>query len=198
MRGRQHQNLELFDAYQRQIAACDAAIEAHVHTLAAHAPVPAASLPAPRTKRKPRDNEPRFEIRTPLHQLTGADLTQIDAIGPYSALRLLGEIGTDMSRCPPRSTSPPGSPWRPTTKCPAADSSARRRSRPPTAAGILRVGAMNLGCTGGLLSTLGLAGGQGQSHHRHRPQARDPRAPHVQRRAALPEPRSRRLTHETR
>jgi hypothetical protein len=29
------QNLELFDAYQRQVAACDAAIEAHVHTLAA-------------------------------------------------------------------------------------------------------------------------------------------------------------------
>jgi hypothetical protein len=38
VRGRQHQNRELFDAYQRQIAACDAAIEAHFHTLAAHAP----------------------------------------------------------------------------------------------------------------------------------------------------------------
>jgi transposase len=32
------QNLELFDAYQRQLAACDAAIEAHVYTLAAKAP----------------------------------------------------------------------------------------------------------------------------------------------------------------
>jgi len=94
------QNLELFDAYQRQMAACDAAIEAHVHTLAAQAPTPAGPLPAPRTRKKARDNEPRFEIRTPLHQLTGVDLTQIDAIGPYGALRLLAEIGTDMSRWP--------------------------------------------------------------------------------------------------
>ena len=94
------QNLELFDAYQRQLAACDAAIEAHVHTLATEVPAPAASLPGPRTRKKPRDNEPRFDIRTPLHQLTGVDLTQIDAIGPSSALRLLAEIGTDMSRRP--------------------------------------------------------------------------------------------------
>jgi transposase len=94
------QNLELFDAYHRQLAACDAAIEAHVHTLAAQAPAPAGPLPAPRTRKKPHDHEPRFDIRTPLHQLTGVDLTQIDAIGPYSALRLLAEIGTDMSRWP--------------------------------------------------------------------------------------------------
>jgi hypothetical protein len=57
-------------------------------------------LPTARTTKKPHANEPRFEIRTPLHQLTGVDLTQIDALGPYSALRLLAEIGTDMSRWP--------------------------------------------------------------------------------------------------
>ena len=45
-------------------------------------------------------NEPRFELRSPLHQLTGVDLTQIDAIGPYTALRLVSEIGTDMTRWP--------------------------------------------------------------------------------------------------
>ena len=94
------QNLELFDAYQRQLATCDAAIEAHLHTLVAQVPAPAGPLPPARTRKKPRDNEPRFDIRTPLHQLTGVDLTQIDAIGPYSALRLLAEIGTDMSRWP--------------------------------------------------------------------------------------------------
>jgi transposase len=49
-----HQNLELFDAYQRQLAACDAAIEAHVYTLAAKAPAPAAPPPGPRTRKKPR------------------------------------------------------------------------------------------------------------------------------------------------
>jgi transposase len=94
------QNLELFDIYQHQLAACDAAIEVHLHTLAAEATLPATPLPEPRSTTKPRHNEPRFEIRAPLHQLTGVDLTQLDAIGPYSALRLLAEIGTDMSRWP--------------------------------------------------------------------------------------------------
>ncbi len=45
-----HQNLELFDAY---LAACDAAIEAHVSTLAAKAHAPAAPLPGPRTRKSP-------------------------------------------------------------------------------------------------------------------------------------------------
>jgi transposase len=35
-----------------------------------------------------------------LHQVTGIDLAQIDGIGPYNALRLLSEIGTDMTRWP--------------------------------------------------------------------------------------------------
>ena len=45
-------------------------------------------------------NEPAFDLRTPLHHLTGADLTQIDGIAPYTALKLLSEIGTDLSRWP--------------------------------------------------------------------------------------------------
>jgi transposase len=142
------QNLELFDAYQRQMAACDAAIEAHVHTLAAQAPAPAGPLPAPRTKKKPRNNEPRFEIRTPLQQLTGVDLTQIDALGPYSALRLLGEIGPDMSRWP---TEKHFTSW--LTLAPHNKISGGRllssKTQPSAnrAAGILRMAAMNLGRT---------------------------------------------------
>ncbi|RPH55508.1 MAG: IS110 family transposase [Acidobacteria bacterium] len=94
------QNLELFDACQQQLAACDTAIEAHVQALTAPLDVPAVPLPGARVTRKPRHNEPRFEIRTPLHQLTGVDLTQIDGIAPYTALKLVSEIGTDMHRWP--------------------------------------------------------------------------------------------------
>jgi transposase len=44
---------------------------------------------------------PAFDIRTPLHVLTGgADLSQIHSIGPQAALQLVAEIGTDMSRWP--------------------------------------------------------------------------------------------------
>jgi transposase len=94
------QNLELFDTYQRQLAACDTAIEAHLARLTAATPAPPVPLAPARRRQKPRENEPRFDLRTPLHQLTGADLSQIDGIGPYNALRLLSEIGTDMSRWP--------------------------------------------------------------------------------------------------
>lgn len=57
-------------------------------------------LPPARRRQKPRENEPRFDLRPLLHQLTGVDITQIDGIGPYNALRLIAEIGTDMMRWP--------------------------------------------------------------------------------------------------
>ena len=93
------QNLELFDACQIQLAACDRALEAQVQALTATRAHPATPLPAPRVHRRRVDNDPAFEIRTPLHHLTGGvDLTQIDGIGPYTALKLIAEIGTDMHR----------------------------------------------------------------------------------------------------
>jgi transposase len=142
------QNLELFDVYQRQLTACDVAIEAHLAQLAATTTPPASPLPAARRRQKPRENEPRFELRTPLHQLTGVDLSQIDGIGPYNALRLLSEIGTDMTRWP---TDKHFTSW--LTLAPHNKVSGGRllssRTQPSAnrAAAILRLAAMNLGRT---------------------------------------------------
>jgi transposase len=143
------QNLELFDACQAQLAACDRAIDAHIQTLTAHAATPATPLPAPRVTKKPRDNEPRFEIRTPLHQLTGGiDLTQIDGIAPYTALKLVSEIGTDMRRW---ATEKHFTSW--LTLAPRNKISGGRllssRTQPSAnrAAAILRMTAMSLGRT---------------------------------------------------
>jgi transposase len=94
------QHLTLFDALQHQLAECDAVLATTLAQLSAHGPVPAQPLPAARVTRKPKANEPRFDIRTPLYHLTGADLAHIDGIGPYTALRLIGEIGIDMGRWP--------------------------------------------------------------------------------------------------
>lgn len=95
------QNLAAYDFHLEQIAQCDAAIQALLNALAAQQPQPSAALPPPRRKSNPKGHEPRFDIRTPLHRLTGgADLSQIDAIGPQAALQLVAEIGTDMSRWP--------------------------------------------------------------------------------------------------
>jgi transposase len=141
------QNLELFDTYQRQIQHCDAAIERHLQTLP-QSPASENPLPPPRTTRKPRDNEPRFEIRAPLHRITGSDLSQIDAISPYTALRLLAEIGTDMHRWP---TEKHFTSW--LTLAPKNKISGGRllssKTQPSSnrAATILRLAAMNLGRT---------------------------------------------------
>ena len=143
------QNLALFDACQTQLALCDGAIDTHVQTLTAHVPLPASPLPAPRVTKKPRDNEPRFEIRAPLHQLTGGvDLTQIDGIAPYTALKLISEIGPDMSRWP---TEKHFTSW--LTLAPKNKISGGRllssRTQPSAnrAAGVLRMTAMSLGRT---------------------------------------------------
>ena len=93
------QNLELYDSYQRQIGTCDGEIESLLQDVAAKHALPGTALP-PARRRQRHKNAPRFEIRSPLHQLSGVDLTQIDAIGPYTALRLIAEIGTDMTRWP--------------------------------------------------------------------------------------------------
>ena len=142
------QNLELFDTYQHQLADCDTAIEAHLQTLAAAATAPTHSLPAPRSTAKPRRNEPRFDIRTPLHQLTGIDLTQLDAIGPYSALRLVAEIGTDMSRWPTEKHFTSWLTLAPKNKISGARLlSSRTQPSANRAAAILRLAAMSLGRT---------------------------------------------------
>ncbi len=95
------QNFAAYQFHLQQITECDNAIEALLDTLAAAQPLPTAVLPPARRRNYPKSHEPRFDIRTPLHRLTGgADLSQIDAIGPQAALQLVAEIGTDMSRWP--------------------------------------------------------------------------------------------------
>ena len=64
-----------------QLAACDRAIEGHLQRLTATPPATATPLPAPACHATPADNDPAFDLRTPLYHLTGGiDLTQIDGI----------------------------------------------------------------------------------------------------------------------
>jgi len=142
------QNLELFDTCQTQIAACDTATEAHMRTLIAAVDTPAPPLPTARVTRKPRQHEPRFEIRTPLHQLTGVDLTQIDGIASYTALKLVAEIGTDMRRWPSEKHFTSWLTLAPNNKVSGGRLlSARTQPSANRAAAILRMAAMSLGRT---------------------------------------------------
>ena len=142
------QNLEAFDHIQQQIAVCDTAIEAHLQTVAAHATRATTPLPAARPRQKPQGNEPRFELRTPLHHLTGVDLSQIEGIGPYTALRLLSEIGTDMARWPSDKHFTSWLTLAPQNKISGGRLlSSRTQPSANRAAAILRLVAMNLGRT---------------------------------------------------
>ena len=96
------QQLEVYDFYQEKIHRCDEQIEIRIHALEAPCESSARDLPAPRRpspKKKPQDNAPSFEIRSPLFKLSGGvDLTELPGIGPYGALKLISEIGLDMGK----------------------------------------------------------------------------------------------------
>jgi len=93
------QALAMYDAYQAQLELCDQQIAHTLLRLAQQKAPPCAPLPKPRHRNR-QPNALNFDVRAMLYQLTGVDLTQIHGIGPYLALRLVAECGTDLSRWP--------------------------------------------------------------------------------------------------
>lgn len=91
------QALALYDFYQQCIDECDAEIERAVAGLNIDRPVPEAPLPKAKHRNK-LPSDPNFDVRSAMYQLAGTDLTQIHGIGPFLALRLIAECGTDLSR----------------------------------------------------------------------------------------------------
>ena len=140
------QAVELYDAYQDKVLDCDKEIERVVRALPEEK-ADAQELPPPR-RRKAQKNEPRFQIQPVLHALLGVDLTQIHGLGPYSALRLVAECGTDMTRWP---TAKHFTSW--LTLAPGSKISggkvlsARTRRSTNRAAGLLRIAAVSVGRT---------------------------------------------------
>ena len=88
------QSLALFDAYQGQLHGCDAKLEALLARMARHGGDAAANARAHSASK----NAPRFDLRTALYRWCGVDLTRIDGIEVTTALKVLAEIGTDLSR----------------------------------------------------------------------------------------------------
>jgi transposase len=91
------QAVELYHFYHQQLTVCDQQLQAHLRTFTDRSdgqPLP------PKPRRHKKANEPRFDARTPLYRLAGVDLTTIEGIEEGTALVILAEIGTDMSRWP--------------------------------------------------------------------------------------------------
>src|SRR6266571_2173094 len=82
---------------EEPIRDCDRVIEAHLQGMALPEVPPLA--PKRRVRRR-KDNEVTFDARQRLHHVAGVDLTAIEGIEESTALVVLSEIGTDMSRWP--------------------------------------------------------------------------------------------------
>jgi transposase len=91
------QAVELFDVYQERIEACDRAMETLLQGW--QESDPRHELHAASTGKR-RRNQSHFNLHEALHRVSGVDLTRIEAIDASTALTVISEIGTDVSRFP--------------------------------------------------------------------------------------------------
>jgi transposase len=90
------QALELFDIFQNKILACDKQIEKSLSTFENKKE---ADLPVTKTSSKRKSkNAPSFNVSSYLTGMIGADLTVIPGIEANTALKIISEIGLDLSR----------------------------------------------------------------------------------------------------
>ncbi|CAN5632562.1 IS110 family transposase [soil metagenome] len=95
------QELQLYEIYQQQMAACDVEIERHLNAFTDK--VDPDTNPPPKPKRRGKKqpgNAPDFDLRTHLYRVSGVDLTQIAGLGVLSVLVILSEVGLDASQFP--------------------------------------------------------------------------------------------------
>lgn len=84
-------------SYQQQIAACDAQIESYLTQLPS-ALASSEPLQPQQPKRNARQNQPRFDLRSHLHRISGVDFCAIAGLGPLTVQTILSEVGLDPSR----------------------------------------------------------------------------------------------------
>ena len=89
------QALELYRFYQDKIAECDREIAAQLERFEDRSD---GEPPAPNGKKRNQKNAPRFDVQGQLYRMTGVDLTRIDGVDGFTALKVISEIGTDMTK----------------------------------------------------------------------------------------------------
>src|SRR5580658_7359205 len=100
------QAVDSYHFAHRQMRECDDKLTLYMASLPARMlDIPARPEGAPETAaqkrkkaRKPRDNEPRTDMKGELKRICGVDLTSIDGVSVMTAFTVISEIGTDMSR----------------------------------------------------------------------------------------------------
>lgn len=85
------QALAMYDALAQRILECDAKLQALLAALPQH---PAKLRESATARRK---HQPAFDVRQAMANWAGVDLTRIDGLGDSTVLKLLAEIGPDLS-----------------------------------------------------------------------------------------------------
>lgn len=94
------QSLQSYRNYKQMIEDCDVEIENHLKAFEAKADSDR-TPPNPSKKskrRKPKGNEPNFDLTAYMHRLLGTDLTQIHGINCLTAHVFFTEVGPDLSK----------------------------------------------------------------------------------------------------
>lgn len=95
------QALELYDIYQGQIKKCDHQIEKQLSTFETFLVAAERQPKKEGVKHKTRSkckNKLSFDVKSHLKRITGVDLTLVPGIEASSALKIISEIGLDLSR----------------------------------------------------------------------------------------------------
>jgi transposase len=91
------QAVDLVEAYQAKIAACDARIQAHLQRFADRG---TGEPPPPGPKPRADRHDLSFDATAELYRLAGVDLTAIDGLQAHTVLKVLSETGLDMTKWP--------------------------------------------------------------------------------------------------
>ena len=88
------QAMDLFEYYQQKIAECDVVIENLLEDWTQDLNKPEVEL----SKKRKTKSSPKFDAQTYLYQLCGVNLMAVHGIDAGAALKIISEIGLDMSK----------------------------------------------------------------------------------------------------
>lgn len=92
------QAFELVRIYQQKVAECDQQIETWLQQLSDRRSGDQPELPKRKTKQNP--HTPGFDARSLLYRAMGVDLTAINGVEASTALKVVSEIGRDITKWP--------------------------------------------------------------------------------------------------
>ncbi len=92
------QEYDLYKYFKAKITECDFKIENHLKTMDITIDPNEEKKVLTKKRIKKEKGSPDFNLHGYLFEITGVDLTDINGLNPLSVMKLLSEVGTDMSR----------------------------------------------------------------------------------------------------